>query len=88
MASSDPTVPGAELFYGLSVGRWPANVGHAVGRTSNIWSVTWYDRESDASFEIDLKAEPAAPFGMGIVETNRTGARALVALAGQLVPLR
>jgi len=83
-----PGPPGLELFRvpGL-VEDNPAFVSHRVCCDGVFWSVSWYVASSNMSYTIDLSRSVAAQYGSPTADDDLTAARAVAALAGQLVPL-
>jgi hypothetical protein len=83
---SDP--PGLELFRPQHlVGDNPAFVTHRVCCNGVFWSLSWYEPSSNMSYTIDLSRNVATQFGGSAADDNVDAARAVGALAGQLVRL-
>lgn len=80
--------PGLELFRtaGL-VEDYPAFVTHRVCCNGVFWSVSWYEPRANMSYTIDLSRNVAARFGSARAENDVSAARAVAALAAQLVRL-
>jgi hypothetical protein len=85
-SSSDP--PGVELFRQPDlVAGDPAFVTHRVCCNGVFWSLSWYEPASNMSYTIDLSRNVAAQFGSARAEHDESAARAVAALANQLVQL-
>jgi curved DNA-binding protein CbpA len=84
--AGDP--PGLELFRPEHlVGEDPAFVTHRVCCNGVFWSLSWYDAASNMSYTIDLSRNVAAQFGSSNADDDVNAAKAVGALAGQLVRL-
>lgn len=85
----DGSPAGLELFREPDlVGDAPAFAVHRVCCNGVFWSVSWYEPAANMSYEIDLSRSIAALYGSGQVERDLASARAVAALAPQLVRLR
>ena len=85
-SASDP--PGLELFRPEHlVGENPAFATHRVCCNGVYWSLSWYEPATNMSYTIDLSRSVAMEFGSTTADGNVDGARAVGALAGQLVRL-
>jgi hypothetical protein len=83
---ADP--PGLELFRPEHlVGDNPAFVTHRVCCNGVFWSLNWYDAGANMSYTIDLSRNIAAQFGSASADDDVNAAKAVGALAGQLVRL-
>jgi hypothetical protein len=85
--SSGP--PGLELFRSgdLVPSESPAFVTHRVCCNGVFWSVSWYEPRSNMTYTIDLSRSVAARFGGPSADGDVSAARAVAALAPQLVRL-
>jgi DnaJ domain len=84
--ASDP--PGLELFRPEHlVGEDPAFATHRVCCSGVYWSLSWYEPATNMSYTIDLSRSVALEFGGSTADANVDAARAIGALAGQLVRL-
>jgi len=85
--SSGP--PGLELFRSgdLAPSESPAFVTHRVCCNGVFWSVSWYEPRSNMTYTIDLSRSVAARFGGPNADGDTSAARAVAALAPQLVRL-
>jgi hypothetical protein len=80
--------PGVELFRPEHlVGDEPAFVVHRVCCSGVSWSLNWYEASTNMSYTIDLSRNEATLFGSSSADDNVDAARAVGALAGQLVRL-
>lgn len=80
--------PGLELFRPEHlVGNDPAFATHRVCCNGVFWSLNWYDTSANMSYTIDLSRNIAAQFGSGSADDDVNAAKAVGALAGQLVRL-
>jgi hypothetical protein len=80
--------PGLELFRTVGlVENYPAFVTHRVCCNGVFWSVSWYEPRANMSYTIDLSRNVAARFGSARAENDVSAARAVAALAAQLVRL-
>jgi hypothetical protein len=85
-SASDP--PGLELFRPAHlVGENPAFVTHRVCCNGVYWSLSWYEPATNMSYTIDLSRSVAMQFGGTTADNNVDAARAVGALAGELVRL-
>jgi len=85
-SASDP--PGLELFRPEHlVGENPAFAVHRVCCNGVYWSLSWYEPATNMSYTIDLSRSVAMEFGSATADDNVAAARAVGALAGQLVRL-
>jgi hypothetical protein len=83
---TDP--PGLELFRPEHlVGDDPAFATHRVCCNGVFWSLSWYEPTTNMSYTIDLSRSIAAQYGGASADDDVTSARAIGALAGQLVRL-
>jgi hypothetical protein len=83
---SDP--PGLELFRPEHlVGDNPAFAAHRVCCNGVSWSLSWYEPATNMSYTIDLSRSVALEYGNASADDNVSAARAVGALAGQLVRL-
>lgn len=84
--SGDP--PGLELFRPEHlVGDDPAFVVHRVCCTGLFWSLSWYEPATNMSYTIDMSRNVAAQYGGTSASEDVDAAKAIGALAGQLVRL-
>jgi hypothetical protein len=80
--------PGLELFRPEHlVGEDPAFATHRVCCNGVYWSLSWYEPSTNMSYTIDLSRSVALEFGGSTAEADVEAARAVGALAGQLVRL-
>jgi hypothetical protein len=80
--------PGLELFRPEHlVGENPAFATHRVCCSGVYWSLSWYEPATNMSYTIDLSRGVAMEFGGASADDNVAAARAVGALAGQLVRL-
>jgi DnaJ-domain-containing protein 1 len=80
--------PGLELFRGSHlVDDYPAFITHRVCCNGVFWSVSWYEPAANMTYTIDLSHSVAAQFGNANAEGDFSAARAVAALAPQLVRL-
>lgn len=80
--------PGLELFRPEHlVGDDPAFVTHRVCCTGLFWSLSWYEPATNMSYTLDLSRNIAAQYGSTSAGEDVEAARAIGALAGQLVRL-
>ncbi|MBV9322274.1 MAG: J domain-containing protein [Chloroflexi bacterium] len=80
--------PGLELFRTEHlVGENPAFATHRVCCNGVYWSLSWYEPATNMSYTIDLSRSVAMQFGSSNADDNVEAARAVGALAGQLVQL-
>jgi hypothetical protein len=80
--------PGLELFRPEHlVGENPAFATHRVCCNGVYWSLSWYEPATNMSYTIDLSRSVAMEFGSSSADDNVDAARAVGALAGQLVRL-
>ncbi len=85
-SASDP--PGLELFRPEHlVGDNPAFATHRVCCSGVYWSLSWYEPASNMSYTIDLSRDVATQFGSSSADDDVDAARAVGALAPQLVRL-
>jgi hypothetical protein len=85
-SASDP--PGLELFRPAHlVGDDEAFATHRVCCNGVYWSLSWYDPATNMSYTIDLSRNVALQFGNATAAKDVDAARAVGALAGQLVRL-
>jgi hypothetical protein len=85
-SASEP--PGLELFRPEHlVGENPAFATHRVCCNGVYWSLSWYEPATNMSYTIDLSRVVAMEFGSANADDNVDAARAVGALAGQLVRL-
>jgi hypothetical protein len=83
---NDP--PGLELFRpDHLVGDDQAFATHRVCCNGVFWSLSWYEPTTNMSYTIDLSRNVAAQFGSASADDDVDAARAVGALAGQLVRL-
>jgi hypothetical protein len=83
---TDP--PGLELFRPEHlVGDDPAFATHRVCCNGVFWSLSWYEPITNMSYTIDLSRNIAAQYGSASADDDVDAARAIGALAGQLVRL-
>jgi hypothetical protein len=81
--------PGLELFRPEHlVDDSPAFATHRVCCNGVFWSLNWYDAATNMSYTIDLSRNIAAQFGNGSADDDVNAAKAVGALAGQLVRLQ
>jgi hypothetical protein len=80
--------PTMELFRGLEVGGSRAFATHIVCCNGHYWRLTWYGEADGMTYQMEFDRNIADRYGGGISEGNVAGARALVDIAAQLVPLR
>src|SRR5207302_8094954 len=80
--------PGLELFRspGL-IADYPAFAAHRVCCNGVFWSLSWYQPTTNMSYTIDLSRSVAAQFGTPTADADLASARAVGALASQLVRL-
>jgi hypothetical protein len=84
--AGDP--PGVELFRPEHlVSDDPAFVVHRVCCSGVSWSLNWYEASTNMSYTIDLSRNEATLFGGTSADDDVNAARAVGALAGQLVRL-
>src|SRR5579859_2704390 len=84
--AADP--PGLELFRPEHlVGDDPAFATHRVCCNGVFWSLNWYDAGVNMSYTIDLSRTIAAQYGSSAADDDVNAAKAVGALAGQLVRL-
>lgn len=84
--TADP--PGLELFRPAHlVGDNPAFATHRVCCNGVYWSLSWYEPATNMSYTIDLSRNVAMQFGSSQADDNVDAARAVGALASQLVKL-
>jgi hypothetical protein len=84
--ASDP--PGLELFRPEHlVGDDLAFATHRVCCSGVFWSLNWYEPSANMSYTIDLSRNIAAQFGDSSATHNVASAKAVAALASQLVRL-
>jgi hypothetical protein len=84
--SSGP--PGLELFRGLDLGdNYPAFVTHRVCCNGVFWSLSWYEPRANMSYTLDLSRSIALRYGTSGADGDVNAARAIAALAAQLVRL-
>lgn len=80
--------PGLELFRPAHlVGDNPAFVTHRVCCNGVFWSLNWYEASSNMSYTIDLSRNVAALYGTASADADVNAAKAVGALAAQLVRL-
>jgi hypothetical protein len=80
--------PGLELFRPEHlVSDDPAFATHRVCCNGVFWSLSWYEPSTNMSYTIDLSRNMAAEFGSSSADDDVDAARAIGALAGQLVRL-
>jgi len=80
--------PGVELFRPEHlVGDAPAFLVHRVCCSGVSWSLNWYEASTNMSYTIDLSRNEATLFGSASADQDVNAARAVGALAGQLVRL-
>jgi hypothetical protein len=85
-SASDP--PGLELFRPEHlVGDDLAFATHRVCCSGVFWSLNWYDAVANMSYTIDLSRNIATQFGGSSASDDVAAAKAVGALAGQLVHL-
>jgi DnaJ-like protein len=83
---NDP--PGVELFRPEHlVGDDPAFATHRVCCSGVSWSLNWYDPQTNMSYTIDLSRNIALEFGDSTATDNVASAKAVGALASELVHL-
>jgi hypothetical protein len=88
VGQSASDAPGVELFQPAHlVGDDPAFVVHRVCCNGVYWSLSWYDPAANMSYTIDLSRNVALQFGSARADDNADAARAVGALASQLVRL-
>jgi hypothetical protein len=88
VGQSTSDAPGLELFRPEHlVGENPAFVTHRVCCSGVYWSLSWYEPATNMSYTIDLSRSVAMEFGSTTADDNVDAARAVGALAGQLVRL-
>jgi hypothetical protein len=86
-SASDP--PGLELFRPEHlVGENPAFATHRVCCNGVSWSLSWYEPATNMSYTIDLSRNIALDFGNSTADNNVDAARAVGALAGQMVTIQ
>jgi len=84
--AADP--PGLELFRPEHlVGDDPAFATHRVCCNGVFWSLNWYAAGVNMSYTIDLSRTIAAQYGSSAADDDVNAAKAVGALAGQLVRL-
>jgi hypothetical protein len=84
----DGDPPGLELFRpDHLVGDNPAFATHRVCCNGVFWSLSWYEPSSNMSYTIDLSRNVATQFGSSSADDDVNAAKAVGALAGQLVRL-
>jgi hypothetical protein len=84
--AGDP--PGLELFRPEHlVGEDAAFATHRVCCTGLFWSLSWYEAGANMSYTIDLSRNIAAQYGGTTANKDVNAAKAIGALAGQLVRL-
>jgi hypothetical protein len=88
VAGQSPGPAGVELFRApdLVTGS-PAYVSHRVCCNGVFWSLSWYEQRTNMSYTIDLSRSVAARYGSQATEDDVAAARAVGALATQLVRL-
>jgi hypothetical protein len=80
--------PGYELFRAADlVDDYPAFVTHRVCCNGVFWSLSWYEPRANMSYTIDLSRSIAALYGGSTAASDIGAARAMAALAPQLVRL-
>jgi hypothetical protein len=85
-SASDP--PGLELFRPPDlVADYPSFAVHRVCCNGVFWSLSWYEPATDMSYTIDLSRTVAMQFGSSAADDDEVAARAVGALAAQLVRL-
>ena len=52
-----------------------------------FWSVSWYEQRTNMSYTIDLSRSVAERYGGPVAEADVAAARAVAAMAAQLVKL-
>jgi hypothetical protein len=88
VAGQSPGPPGLELFRAPDlVEDYPAFVTHRVCCNGVMWSLSWYEPRANMSYTIDLSRSVATRFGSPAAEADLGAARAVAALAPQLVRL-
>jgi hypothetical protein len=80
--------PGLELFRGpdMLAGN-PAFVTHRVCCNGVFGTLSWYEPRTDMSYTVDLSRSVAERYGSPVAEADVAAARAVAALAAQLVKL-
>jgi hypothetical protein len=80
--------PGLELFRASDlIEDYPALVTHRVCCNGVFWSFSWYEPGPNMSYTLDLSRSVALHFGTSSADGDVTAARAVAALAAQLVRL-
>ena len=80
--------PGLELFRSTDfVDGSPAVITHRVCCNGVFWSMSWYEPETNMSYTLDLSRSVAQRYGNDAIAQDAEAARAVAALAAQLVRL-
>ena len=88
VAGQPPGPNGLELFRTPDlVNGTPAFVTHRVCCNGVFWSLSWYEERTNMSYTIDLSRSVASRYGSLAAEDDVAAARAVGALAAQLVRL-